>query len=151
MAKSKRKKFDPRLKAAMQEIHDILERYNIAGHVVLVSPSHSEFATTFPKWSLAQYEKQGKQVGIRFSTKNRDFPTSKEECEAIETSVHMIEQFRINAVEHFRVMDEIMRRVRTNIEVVTTPIEMTPHDAEGERAGYDERHQAGPRRGGFAL
>lgn len=146
-----KRKFDPRLKAAMAEISEVLKRYDIAGHVVLVSPTHSEYHTDFPTWSMAQWEHNEKgEVGIRFNTRREVFATPKGKLAAVEASAHILDQFRHNATMHFGMMEGILHMLGEHLEIHSDIKAPHPHDAEGEQAALDPHHQAGPRRRGYA-
>jgi hypothetical protein len=148
-----KRKFDPRLKAAMQEISEILERYDIAGQIVLVSPTHSEFRTQFPTWSMAQFEmdEKGNESGIRFKTDRDTFATEKGKHHAAEVSVHILSQFKHNAAMHFGIVDEILEKLSEPLGIKTKLSKPHRHDAEGEKAAFDSRNQARPLRRGYAL
>lgn len=139
--------FDPRLKAAMQEIKEVLTKYDIAGHTVLVSPTHSEYNTQFPTWSLAQWEQDEQGVvGIRFNTRGQTFATPKGKHAAVEVSAHILDQLRHNATQQFALMEHILAILRQNM-VIDSDIKLShPHDAEGEAAAHDPKNQARPRR-----
>jgi hypothetical protein len=147
------RKFDPRLKAAMQEIKDVLNRYDIAGQVVLVSPTHSEFHTHFPTWSLAQFETdaKGEEIGISFKTGGQIFATPKSKHQAAEVSVHILAQFQHNAAVHFTMADELLEMLKEPLGIETKLDPPEPHTLAGELAAFDPKNQARPRRRGWAL
>ena len=48
--------YDPRLKAAMKQIEEIMDLYDIGGFVSLASKSHAEYKLHLPSWSVASWE-----------------------------------------------------------------------------------------------
>lgn len=66
-------KFDPNLREAMDDVRMILKIRNIAGHVLLASPTHAEFGLLYDtaKWSVVSFEKAAEgRVGIRIKAKH---------------------------------------------------------------------------------
>jgi hypothetical protein len=79
--------FDPELKAAMEEIKPILEKYDCMASMVLISPTHSEFLyhlTT--SWSVMKLESES----LRFRSKKEDWPSVEIQNEATQSSVHAL-------------------------------------------------------------
>jgi hypothetical protein len=59
--------FSPKLKNAAEEIKAILEKHDIAGHVVLHTPGHGEYFTKLdPSYSCAFFDMTPGKEGIRF-------------------------------------------------------------------------------------
>jgi hypothetical protein len=60
--------FDPKLRAAMEDIKAAMAKYDIGGFVVLQSERHMEHLIEFsPSWSCLTTEKvDGKAVAVRF-------------------------------------------------------------------------------------
>lgn len=130
----------------MREIVDILKRYDIAGQITLVSPTHSEYLTQFPTWSLAQFETNSKGTGIRYNSKDKIFATDKGKLAAQESTVHILDQFRHNAMVNFGIMDDVIARLSEFMEIESNIRNPHPHDDAGERAAHDPRNQAGKRK-----
>lgn len=64
---------DPKLKAAMEEVKGILEKYDIAGSVLLSSPANIEFLRSFKtSWTAAWIESDG---CLRIRCKQADYAT----------------------------------------------------------------------------
>lgn len=113
--------FDPRLKACMQELVDVLERYDVGAQIVLTSPTHSEYRTQFPTWSVAQHEvtEQG-QHAIRFNTKCFTFPSQQGKRAVVERTVQMLAQFQHLAAMHFSQMQQILDMLSEHMEIRIT-------------------------------
>ena len=59
--------YSPKLKVAMEEIKEILNKHDIAGHVVLHTPGHGEYFTKVdPSYSCAFFDMTPGRTGIRF-------------------------------------------------------------------------------------
>jgi hypothetical protein len=68
--------YSPKLKKAMEEIKSIVKRHDIAAHVVLHTPGHSEFWFEIsPSYSCAKLEGDN----VRFKAKTADFGAIKRE------------------------------------------------------------------------
>jgi len=62
--------YNPTLKKAMEEIKQILQKYDIAGQAVLHSPGHSEYMIHItPTYSCAWFENNG----VRFRATKKDY------------------------------------------------------------------------------
>jgi hypothetical protein len=113
------KKFDPTLKQAMEEIKLVLAKYDIGGHVILGSKSHSEFLYHFPKWSKAQLEEihNGKgEFGIRFKAKGKD------EDQTIAASVFFFQTLQEQCGRAFIFAEKLLKVLSTKMEITGGPV-----------------------------
>lgn len=63
--------YNPKLKKAIKEIHDVLNKYDIAGLVLLHTPGHGEFVLKInPSYSALKFEDQYR---VRLKAKAEDF------------------------------------------------------------------------------
>lgn len=83
---------DPKLKAAMDEIKPILEKYDVMAAMILVSPTHSEFLNSFnTTWSVMGFEEDADgALNIRFRSKRGDWPTKEAQDAATLASTHAL-------------------------------------------------------------
>lgn len=78
---------DPNLKAAVEEINEILKRRDIAGMIFLASPTHTEVKHEFsPSWSCAKME--GPVLRIR--AKQEDYPSKEHHQLAVTNTTGML-------------------------------------------------------------
>lgn len=128
--------YDPRLRAAMAEIIDVLLKYDIAGQIVVVSKTHSEFMTHYPKWSVLQFQEDDNEnvIGIRFNTNGKEFKSKKEKHECAEATVHMIDQFEHISKEFYDMSHTTMMSLEPYLEI-KRPIKrhFVPHSKEYKR------------------
>jgi hypothetical protein len=87
--------FDPKLKAAAEEIKEILKKYDAQGTMLLVSPSHAEFLFHVDtSWSVLKVEVDAADPEhyqlIRFRSKREDFPSKEAQIAAVTATVHGI-------------------------------------------------------------
>lgn len=131
-------KFDPKLKAAMQEIRDILLAYELGGSLLLVSETHSEFALGLPPWGSLEWDKdtQG-QVGIRIKHQRATFDSEDAATAAAEGTAHFIAMVRKWGYKCGKDMDQLLTMLQEHWNIEETPQEPHYHDAEGERASHD--------------
>lgn len=62
--------YSPKLKKAMKEISDILDKHDIAGSVILHTPGHGEHLLKIdPKYSCAFFDNTPGKTGIRVRTR----------------------------------------------------------------------------------
>ncbi len=63
--------YSPKLKKAMEEVKEILNKYDIGALVVLHTPGHSEYLNKInPSYSCAKFESD---EAVRFRAKKADF------------------------------------------------------------------------------
>ena len=117
---------DEKLKEAMESIKKILRDYEIAGSVVLVSKTHSEFLYEFPVWSAIQWNED--RDGLRLTSRKRDFKTEEEWRENLQQSVHIIAQNRDLAGQSFIVFNDTFERLEEQMEIMHKPFSgFEPH------------------------
>jgi hypothetical protein len=108
--------YDPKLREAAEEFEKICEKYDCAGVVLFVSPTHSEFATHIsPSWSVARMESP---AALRFRSRRADFESKEEQVRCTEASMHMF----TSIIEWSRKLNEetrsIVRQISQHMGVV---------------------------------
>jgi hypothetical protein len=73
---------DARLKEAMSEIIEVLDRYGIGGTILLSSSTHAEYCAHLPEWSVIQ--KEG-EAGYRVK-----ISAKRDSIELVQASAHLI-------------------------------------------------------------
>lgn len=94
--------YDPKLKAAANEIDAVLKRYDIGGAMNLVSQTHGEFLISFPTWSgiTKELDENGvERVRVRIKGKG--------EQEKAEGTVHLI----VSNLQMFDHMSELFKNL----------------------------------------
>lgn len=117
---------DPKLKEAMAEIFGILKKHDIAGQVVLVSPTHAEFrAHISPSWSCAFFEDKG---GIRFRAKEAEMGSKEAVHKAKEETLAMFCHFRDVMGSTFLTTQKLLDQVGKQVEFEHVPFHgFEPH------------------------
>jgi hypothetical protein len=118
---------DPKLKEAMAEIMGVLKKHDIAGDIVLVSPTHAEFRTRIdPSWSGAFFEDSG---AVRIRAKKADLGTQEAVNERLENTVHMFTSLRDISAMVFKQSAQILGVLeqQAGIEIEYSPVEFEPH------------------------
>ena len=83
--------FDPHLKAAMEEVKAILDKYQCGAYVVLQSPFFSEFLIHFPTWGcIALIDAGDNNTEVRVYAKREQFPSREAQKAHLEASAGMI-------------------------------------------------------------
>jgi hypothetical protein len=72
---------DARLKEAMSEIIEVLDRYGIGGTILLSSSTHAEYVAHLPAWSLIQRESGGYRIKVS---------AKKDSIQLVEASAHLV-------------------------------------------------------------
>jgi hypothetical protein len=138
--------FDPRLKAAMSEIQEVLQRYDIGAAVALVSPTHSEYAYELPSWSVLRWEDPGDgQVGLRLRSKREDFATRESQRAVTDATVHLVEQLRLIGGQTFEMFHQVMELCEQQFDITRTPRRHRP--GQPDDAAFAQRFRQ-PRRPG---
>lgn len=112
--------FDPKLKAAAEEIKVILRKYDCNASMLLVSPSHCEYLFHVDAtWSVIKFEKAPPgQIGIRFRSKKDDFPSKDAQKFATDSTVH----FLTSTLQWGRMvqknMDQLLDQLRKHMQIL---------------------------------
>lgn len=111
-----KKKYDPNLREAMDEIRAVMKRRNIAGHVLLASPTHAEFGLLYdiPTWSAVRFENDSEHIGIRIKASSSN-PDDKGKLEA---TMHMLCTFQDMMVNAYGALDSLIGMVRKKVAVL---------------------------------
>jgi hypothetical protein len=118
--------YDPDLKEAMEKIKAILDEHQIAGEIILASRSHVEFLHHFPKWSIAQLNKERNGIDIR--SMREDFESQEQQHRDTEDSVSIICEIRDMAAQTFMIFDNVVKELENHMEIDHTPFNnFTPH------------------------
>ena len=116
------KKYDPMLREAMTEINGILEKYDIAGFIALISPTHAEFKLTIdkPSWSNLRFLKDGKAVHFKVHMKS--------DPENTEATAHALYSLRDLCALGFGQTNDIIEMVE---KIDAVKVEHTPFGGSG--------------------
>jgi hypothetical protein len=107
------KNYDPKLRAAMAEINNVMKRYDICGIVGLCSESHQEFVMKIEsKWSLAYYKRDGEAVHLKLHQSKQP---------QLDQTGGMIFGLRDLAALFFGQLDHIAKRVGQVMQVDHKP------------------------------
>lgn len=100
------KPYDPKLREAAEEFKALCRKYDCAGFVLFVSPTHSEFVNEFsPSWSVIRPDGCGDS--IRFRAMRQDFLSREAQEAAIRSSTHIL----TSVVEWTRMTNSAFRGV----------------------------------------
>lgn len=81
------KPYDPKLREAAEELKAVCRKYDCAGVVLLVSPTHAEFVNHLEaSWSAIRAD--GNQVRIR--CKREDFSSIEEQRKVVDATSHLL-------------------------------------------------------------
>ena len=107
---------DPKLKEAAAEIKAVLEKYDIAGTVMLSSPTHMEFLHKFQcSWNAFI----DNPAGFRFRCKRTDYPTKKAHSEALRVSIGTVQGFADALGQQSKSLQELAIRTGVQFEHMT--------------------------------
>ena len=116
-----KKPYDPKLRAAMEDIKAVLRKHDVMGLAILASPTHSEFlCDPQATWSVAKIEAapEGGHA-IRFRSKRDDFPSREAQHAATEATVHGIESFHWLCFKLGEQMGQLVQVLRTKMTILT--------------------------------
>lgn len=104
--------YDPKLKKAMQEMQEILKKYNIAGTICLHSPGFREYITHInPSWSCLWWDMDGKAIRMK-ATKDQFYGDAQLRNTIINNSMNMIQHFTEYAGSLFLMMDNLTQTLK---------------------------------------
>lgn len=108
----KEKPYDPKLRQAAEEFKALCQKYDCAGFVLFVSPTHSEFVNEYsPSWSVARPEPPNR---IRFKAHSEDYPSKEAHRDATRSTAHIF----TSMVEYTQMMNGTMRGVLAQLNQV---------------------------------
>ena len=104
---------DARLKEAMSEIIEVLDRYGIGGTILLSSSTHAEYVAHLPAWSVIQKEGEG-NYRVRVSAQ-------KDSIELVQASAHLIYSQRDMNGLMFQVYSGLCEHLSKVLEIENIP------------------------------
>lgn len=116
------KTYDEKLRHAMNDIYDLLRKYDIAGFIVLESKTHGEFkmAIDHMSWSNIRFLKEGQAAHIKIYAKS-----DKENTEA---TVGAIANIRDMCAMGFQQTEFMMNKIEQQVKVEHIRSEITNED-----------------------
>lgn len=85
------------------EITAVLQKYDMAGAITVVTKERAMFKYQFPTWSCITIE----NGALRFRAKRAEYPSAEAHHQALELSAHIIMQMRDIAAQTFRMCETI--------------------------------------------
>ena len=105
---------DPKLKEAAAEISGILKKHDIAGYVMLMSETHSEFMFKLdPTWSACIVEDNT----VRIRAKEKELGSKEAVHRKAESTAHMLCQMKDLSAYGFKVSDQLISAMETVYEI----------------------------------
>lgn len=117
------KEYDPKLKLAMKEIREVVQKYDLFVTVNLMSQTHGEVFNSFPTWSGIQHE--GNDI-IRIRMKQN-------EREKWEATAHLVAQSVVYSGYLHRVFDQLLDMLRKHALIGMPTMDITPHSPEMDK------------------
>jgi hypothetical protein len=109
---------DARLKEAMGQIVEILDRYGIGGSICLTSSTHAEYLLHLPEWSLIKKQADG-SIRIKISAKN-------DSIELVEASTHLVYSQRDMNGLMYQTLSALCKQLSKNLDIEHTPFQGIP-------------------------
>ena len=111
-------KRDKNLKKAINEIKEILKKYQLAANITFTSMTHTEFLKFFPDWSVAQFEKdKAGEMVLRIRSKAGDFDRKKDQDLYTEKTIGFLCCFRDQAGLDFLNFDKIIKELEKSFKI----------------------------------
>lgn len=113
---------DKRYRECMAEIMGILQKYDMAGAVSVISKERAMFKYHFPTWSVAQLRMNKDGSGeVRIKSKSDDFPSQEAQREANELTAHLVYQMRDIAMNTVAASNAIISKMSEVWQIEHTP------------------------------
>lgn len=104
---------DKRYRQCVAEIAGVLQKYDMAGAITVVSKERAMFRYVFPTWGCISIN--GSE--LRFRAKREDYPSSEAQHEAVELSTHIVLQMRDIAAQTFTMCEHIHKQLAEKFEI----------------------------------
>lgn len=108
---------DKRYRECMAEIIGILQKYDMAGAITVISKDRAMFKYHFPTWSCISLN--GNE--LRFRAKRTEYPSEKTQHEAVELSTHIVLQMRDIAAQTYVMGESIEKALREKFDIEHKP------------------------------
>jgi hypothetical protein len=108
---------DKRYRECVAEIIVVLQKYDMAGAITVVSKERAMWKYHFPTWSVITLGSDH----IRFRSKREDFPNLEAQRAAAELSAHIVMQMRDVAANTFTMMEHIAEQLRDKLGMEHVP------------------------------
>jgi len=110
---------DPKLKTAAAEIEAILQKHDVAGLVILSSPTHLEYQLhVAARWSCCLNEDHGeKGKAIRIKALRADYPSKEAQAETLKNTVGLILGMSDCCESMIRNLTAVAQMIGTKMEV----------------------------------
>lgn len=109
---------DPKLKEAMAEINGVLMKHDIAGYIILVSPTHVEYAIRpDPSWSAMFWEGPKEEGRLRFRVKQAEIGDKEKARERTALTCHIVYQIRDMCFQGLKFAETMIKMVEKQIKV----------------------------------
>lgn len=120
--------FDPKLKAAMEEIKATLSKFDIGGYVLLSSPTHNEYLFSLaPSWSCVRMEEKDGRAFIRLRT--HEIP-KQQKNKVLKDSVSLICGLRDSLHDGHIAMRNMTDLLAEHVEFKHVTVQRTPINRE---------------------
>lgn len=106
---------DPKLKGAMQEIEEILKSHDVAGMVLISSPTSIEFLNFFPTWTCLTFNPQTKE--LRLKCKRSDYPNEDSHKRILTDSIGTLMGFIDASRERADAMEQLVIRISQDVRI----------------------------------
>lgn len=104
---------DPKLVAVMEEIKQVLAKHDLAGLVMISSPSSIEYLHHFPSWVCITINDEG---FVRFKSKAVDYPDEATQKKVLQDSVGTIAGFMDTARVQADMLEKLLQQVGKSIK-----------------------------------
>lgn len=108
---------DTRYRECMAEIIAVLQKYDMAGAITVVSKERAMFKYFFPTWSCIIFGEDH----IRFRSKREDYASAEAQHQAAELSAHIVFQMRDIAKNTKNLMESICVQLIEHLGVEHVP------------------------------
>lgn len=112
---AKKKRNDPTLRAAMFEIEKIIEKYNLAGNVVLANKKAAIVGKFMPTWSQIEIktDQSGTEIGLLIDVDTSSKAAKKKELSA---AAHVLGSFCLLAHQDSHNMAKVLEDLKNFLE-----------------------------------
>lgn len=108
---------DKRYRECMAELVGVLQKYDMAGALTVVSKERAMFRYVFPTWSCMQI----KGSELRFRAKRADYPSAEAQRQAVELSTHIVLQMRDISLQTLAMCDQLAQTLEEKFDITHKP------------------------------
>lgn len=104
---------EKKYRECMAEIVAVLQKYDMAAAITVISQERAMFRYQFPTWSCISLEGEH----VRFRAKSGEFPSKEAQQQSVNLSAHIVYQMRDISAQTFSMCEAIIKELEKKFHI----------------------------------